>query len=183
MLMARVLKAESQKNIPLHLEAIRLLTALRNKSSERTSEMNLKLMLHSPEKYQAENLAGKPAVFKCKLNGIKKKKCRKQMMSLKDVTDFSTLEEYKTDIEKTLKTKKENAAKTAKEDEVVKKIVENSTMDVPETMIETKQSQIIEQFTNRLRYQGLDLKQYLQFTNSTPEQFKDSVKPEAEKKN
>ena len=136
-----------------------------------------------PEKYQAENLAGKPAVFKCKLNGIKKKEMPEADDEFaKDVTDFSTLEEYKADIEKTLKTKKENAAKTAKEDEVVKKIVENSTMDVPEAMIETEQSQIIEQFANRLRYQGLDLKQYLQFTNSTPEQFKDSVKPEAEKR-
>lgn len=85
-----------------------------------------------PEEYHAKELAGKPAVFKCKVNSIK----TKELPELDDefaseVSDFETLEEYKADIRAKLTEQKEKAAKTAKEDALVEKAVEGATMDIP----------------------------------------------------
>ena len=89
-----------------------------------------------PEKYQAADLAGKPAVFKVKINEIK----AKELPELNDefaseVSEFDTLAEYKEDLRKHLEVEKENEAKRTKEDEAIKKIIDKSTMEIPEAMI------------------------------------------------
>ncbi len=133
-----------------------------------------------PEDYQAEDLAGKPALFKCKLNGIKET----QLPELDDdfaadVSEFDTLDEYKNDLKETLKAKKEKEAKNAKESLVVDKIIEGAQMDIPEPMINTQKEQMLNEFAQQLSYQGLSIDQYFQFSGMTKEKFLETAEPEA----
>ncbi len=136
-----------------------------------------------PENYQAEDLAGKPAVFKCKLNGIKET----ELPELDDefaseVSEFETLDEYKEDIKATLQVKKEKAAKNTKEGLVIDKIIENATMDIPTPMVETTKEQMMNEFAQQISYQGLSIEQYFQFTGMTKEKFMETATPEAERR-
>ncbi|MGN0464873.1 MAG: trigger factor [Lachnospiraceae bacterium] len=133
-----------------------------------------------PEEYHAPDLAGKPALFEVKVNGIKTKELPVLDDDFaQDVSDFDTLDEYKEDIKKKLVEQKEQAAKTEKENAVLEKIVENAQMDIPEAMIETQQHQLADDFAQRLSYQGLQLEQYFQFTGMTQEKFMEDLKPQA----
>ena len=136
-----------------------------------------------PEQYHAPELAGKPAVFKCKVNAIK----AKELPELDDefaseVSEFETLAEYKEDIKKNLIDKKEKEAKTKKEDQAVEKAVANAQMDVPEAMVEATQEQMAQDFAYRLQSQGLKMEQYFQFTGLNKKTFLDQMKPQAEKR-
>ncbi len=133
-----------------------------------------------PEEYQASELAGKAAVFKCTVKGIKEK----ELPELDDefaseVSTFETLAEYKEDVKKTLTQRKEDAAKNAKEDAAIKAVIDDATMDIPEAMIETEQRQILDEFTQRLQMQGLSVEQYMQFTGLTKQALIDQTKPQA----
>jgi trigger factor len=136
-----------------------------------------------PEEYQAEDLAGKAAVFKCVIREIKEA----ELPELDDefaseVSDFETLDEYKEDIRKTALVKKEKEAKDEKEGKVIDKIIENSTMDVSDAQIKDTQESIKENFAQQLSYQGIKLEQYLQIVGSNEDAFLESVKPEAERR-
>lgn len=133
-----------------------------------------------PEDYQAADLAGKPAVFKCRLNGIKET----ELPDLDDefaseVSEFDTLDEYKADIKATLQVKKEKAAKNTKEGLVIDKIIENASMEVPDPMVETTKEQMVQEFAQQISYQGLSIEQYFQFTGMSKEKFLESATPEA----
>ena len=133
-----------------------------------------------PEEYQAEDLAGKPAMFKVTIKGIK----ATELPELNDefaseASEFDTMDEYKEDIRKTLLVKKETEAKREKESKVIDKIVENATMEVPDAMIETMQEQMVDEFAQRLNYQGLNIEQYFKFTGSDMNAMKEQCKPEA----
>ena len=134
-----------------------------------------------PEKYQAADLAGKPAVFKVKINEIK----TKELPELNDefaseVSEFDTLAEYKEDLRKHLEVEKENEAKRTKEDEALKKIIDKSTMEIPEAMIETQCENMINEFAQRIAQSGLSMEQYMQFSGMTIDGLKEQVRPEAE---
>ena len=134
-----------------------------------------------PEKYQAADLAGKPAVFKVKINEIK----TKELPELNDefaseVSEFDTLAEYKEDLRKHLEVEKENEAKRTKEDEALKKIIDKSTMELPEAMIETQCENMINEFAQRIAQSGLSMEQYMQFSGMTIDGLKEQVRPEAE---
>ena len=136
-----------------------------------------------PEEYHAKELAGKPAVFKCKVNSIK----TKELPELDDefaseVSDFETLEEYKADIRAKLTEQKEKAAKTAKEDALVEKAVEGATMDIPDLMIESQARSMVQDFAQRLQQQGLSMDQYMQYTGSTVEKMIEESKEQAKKR-
>ena len=136
-----------------------------------------------PEDYQAPELAGKPAVFKCTIKEIKEK----QLPELDDefaseVSEFDTLAEYKEDVKKNLTEKKEAEAKNAKEDKVVDAIIADAKMDIPEAMIATQQRQMADDFAQRIQMQGLSIDQYFQFTGLTREAFLEQMKPQAEKR-
>ena len=134
-----------------------------------------------PEDYQAEELAGKPAVFKCTVLEIKEKELPEVDDEFAaEVSEFDTLAEYKEDIKKNLAEKKASAAKSKKESEVIEAIVNDSKMDVPEAMIETKQRQMVDDFAQRMQMQGLSMEQYFQFTGLTPEKMLEQVRPQAE---
>lgn len=136
-----------------------------------------------PEDYQAEDLAGKPAVFKCKINTI----TESQLPELNDefaseVGGCDTLDQYKTEVkEKLLAQKKKNAA-NEKEVKALDKVIENATMDIADAQVEDMQKRMRDEFAQSLQYQGINFEQYLQIVNVTEEAFLERVKPDALKR-
>lgn len=136
-----------------------------------------------PEEYQAEELAGKPAVFKVTVKEIKAKELPELDDDLaQDVSDFDTLDEYKEDVKKSLTAKKEDAAKREKEEAVIGKIIENADFDVPEPMVDAQVRQMTQEFAQRIQSQGLSMEQYMQFTGLTPQKMVEDMKPQALKR-
>jgi trigger factor len=136
-----------------------------------------------PEDYQADELAGKAAVFKCTVKEIKEK----ELPELDDefaseVSEYDTFEEYKASIVKRIADKKEADAKNAKEDAVIEAIIADATMEIPDAMVETQQRQMVEDFAQRIQSQGLSMEQYMQFTGLTPQALIEQVKPQAMKR-
>jgi trigger factor len=136
-----------------------------------------------PEDYHSEEVAGKPAVFHVKILGI----TEKQLPDIdddfaQDTTEFDSLEEYKADIREKLKLGKEEQAKNVMGNQLIDKVVEASEIDVPEAMIEAQVDQMVQDFKQRLGYQGMDFDMYLQYTGKDPESFREDMKPEAEKR-
>ena len=133
-----------------------------------------------PEEYGAKELAGKEAVFKCKVNGIKVKELPEADDEFaQEVSEFDTLDEYKADIKAKLLKDKEDEAKRVKEDAVIGKIVENATMEIPDAMVEYQTQQMLDDFGRRMQSQGLSLEQYFQFTGMTEADYKEQMKPRA----
>ena len=134
-----------------------------------------------PENYQAEELKGKAAVFKCTIKEIREK----ELPALDDefaseVSEFDTLEEYRKDVRETLFIEKEKAAREAKEAAVIDAIIADSDMDIPEAMVTTQQKQMIDEFAQRIQMQGLTMEQYLQFTGASLDKMMEQVRPQAE---
>lgn len=136
-----------------------------------------------PEDYQAENLAGKPVVFKVEIKEIKEKQLPQADDEFAaEVSEFDTLDEYKADVKKKLVEKKEKEIKAAKENAVIEAIIADAKMDIPEAMIETQQRQLVDDFAQRLRAQGLSVEQYFQFTGLDHGKLMEQVKPQAEQR-
>ena len=134
-----------------------------------------------PEQYQAEELAGKPAVFKVKIHEVKAKELPELDDEFaQDVSEFNTLEEYKEDLKKHLEVQKEDEAKRTKEDEAIQKIIDKSTMEIPEAMIKTQCENMVNEFAQRLAQSGLSMEQYMQFSGLTLDKLEEQVRPEAE---
>ena len=136
-----------------------------------------------PEDYQASELAGKPAVFKCIVKEIREK----ELPELDDefaseVSEFDTLAEYREDVKKNLTERKEAEAKAAKEEKVVEAIIADAKMDIPEAMLATQQRSMADDFAQRIRMQGITIDQYFQFTGLTREAFLEQLKPQAEER-
>ena len=136
-----------------------------------------------PEDYQAEELAGKAAVFKCTIHKIE----AKELPALdddfaKDVSEFDTLDEYKKEIKDNLTKKKEEQAKTEKENAVVDKAVENATMEIPDQMVEEQVNGMVNDYARRLESQGISFKQYVEITGMTAEKIGEQMKPQAIKR-
>ncbi|MDE6903218.1 MAG: trigger factor [Lachnospiraceae bacterium] len=136
-----------------------------------------------PEDYQAEELQGREAVFKCTVKEIREK----EIPELDDefaseVSEFDTLAEYKEDVRKNLTEKKEKDAEAARENEAVQAAVEASEIEIPEAMLETQQRQMVDEFAQRITMQGMSMEQYMQFTGATYEKMIEQVKPQAEER-
>ncbi len=133
-----------------------------------------------PEDYHTEDLAGKPATFKVALKSIKEKvlpEIDDEFAS--EVSDFDTLEEYKEDIRKNIRESKEKAAKTAKENIAIMKLVEASEMEIPDAMVETQARGMYEDFARRMENNGISMEQYMQYTNMTEENLMEEMRPTA----
>lgn len=135
-----------------------------------------------PEDYHAEELKGKPAVFKCKLHEIKEK----ELPALddefaKDASEFDTLDELKADLRKKAEEANEKSASDAVENKLIDTVIENMEAEVPEEMIEARIDDMIRDFEYRLQSQGLNLETYLQYTGMDKNSFRFTFKVQAEK--
>ena len=133
-----------------------------------------------PEEYHAEDLAGKEAVFNCKVNEIR----AKELPAIDDefaaeVSEFETLDEYKADVKAKIKADKEKDGKANQEKQAVEQAIANATMEIPEAMIDTEANQMFEQFAQRIQSQGLTMDQYFQFTGLTREKMLEEIRPQA----
>ncbi|NGQ94378.1 trigger factor [Brevibacillus sp. SYP-B805] len=133
-----------------------------------------------PEEYHSPSLAGKQAVFKVKLNGIK----RKNLPVLddefaKDVSEFDTLEELKADTRKKLEEKAAKDKDTYVREQLLLKASENAEIDIPGVMIEHELDQMVNEFAQRLRIQGMDIDLYYQFSGMDESQLRDQFRTDA----
>lgn len=136
-----------------------------------------------PEEYHAEDLAGKEAVFKCKVHEIKEQEIPEiNDEFVKDVSEFDTLDEYKADIrtnlEKSAAVKAENNMKNS----VIEKVFEANDIDVPDVMVESEIDNMMSEFDQQLRGQGMDINSYFQYLGKEPKDFRDEMKDDAFKK-
>lgn len=135
-----------------------------------------------PENYGQKDLAGKPAKFEVEIKDIKFKELPELNDEfVQDTTEFETLQEYKNDIVGKLLAQNIQNAKSAKEEEVISKAVENAEMDVPEVMIENDVQAKIDDFSRNIQQQGLTLDVYLQYMGQTVETMKEAYRPMSEK--
>ena len=136
-----------------------------------------------PENYQSADLAGKPAVFKCTVLKITEKVLPELNDEFADdVSEFSTLDEYKADIRKNLEVRKEEQARTEKENKVIDAIIADSDITIPEPMLKAQQEQIVDEFAQRLQSQGLNIDQYFSYMGGSREKMMDEVKDQADKR-
>lgn len=136
-----------------------------------------------PEDYHAEDLAGKEAVFKCKVHEVKEEEVPEiNDEFVKDVSEFDTLDEYKADIREELEKSKASRAENAMKNKVIEKVFEANDIDVPDVMVESEIDNMISEFDQQLRSQGLDLNTYMQYLGKDPKEMRDELKDEAFKK-
>ena len=135
-----------------------------------------------PEEYHAEELKGKPALFKVKINSIKVKELPELDDEFaKDVSEFDTLEDLKKDIKETLsKAGKENAAHKTEEN-VINAVCDATEIDIPDAMINSQIDKMLRDFDMNMRYQGLNLEQYLKYTGMTVDKMRAQFKDDAAK--
>ena len=136
-----------------------------------------------PEEYHAPDLAGKPALFEVKIHDVK----AKEYPELNDdfaseVSEFDTMAEFRANVKERLEKRAEQKVKTETENAVIDKVCENAEVEIPEAMINEEVDKMINDFAQRLQYQGLDLNTYMQYTGNTMEGFKENFKPQAEKR-
>ena len=136
-----------------------------------------------PAEYHVEELKNKPAVFKVKVKEIKRKELPEANDEFaSEVSDFDTMEEYKKDLTEKLQAEKIEAAKTADEDKVVAKVIENATMEIPDQMVEEQVNGMVNDYARRLESQGISFKQYVEITGMTAEKIGEQMKPQAIKR-
>lgn len=135
-----------------------------------------------PTEYHAENLAGKEAVFKVKLNGLK----FNELPALdddfvRDVSEFNTLDEYKADVKAKIEERNAKTADAAVEEQILEALMGKLEADIPEAMFETETENFVRDYDNRLRMQGLDLSTYFKYTGMNLDTMREQMRPQAEK--
>ena len=134
-----------------------------------------------PKEYGAEDLAGKDAVFKIKLHEIKIRELPEiDDEFAKDVSEFDTIKDLKADIKKKALERKQTAAENAVENDLVNQIVEGIEGEIPEAMYESRLDGAVQDFAYRLQSQGMNLETYLKFTGGSLEDFRKTMRPQAE---
>lgn len=170
------------ESYPLELGAGQFIPGFEEQVAGHSAEEEFDVNVTFPEEYHAEELAGKPVVFKCKLHEIK----GKELPALddefaKDVSEFDTLEELKKDLSEKLEHQKQHAADDAVEKQLIDAVIDGFHAEIPACMIEIRIDESIREFDARLRSQGLDLKGYLQYTGMTVEAMRESMREGAER--
>ena len=144
-----------------------------------TKEVNVTF----PENYGSEELNGKPAKFDVTVKEIKVKEVPALDDEFaKEVSEFETLAELKEDIKKNLQKAEDQKAENEFEEAIITAVIENTKLDLPQVMVEKEIDHMMNDLENRLKYQGLTLEQYMEFTGNTPEKMRDFMKENAERK-
>lgn len=134
-----------------------------------------------PTDYPAKELAGKEAVFACKVNLVEKKEVPELTDKLiADTTDFETLDEYKKDLKAKLLEEEKNKAERKLENEIIEGVVDCSKVEIPKVLIDHEVEHIVKDFAQRLSYQGIGLEDYLSYLKTNLEDFKKDKQKDAE---
>ena len=133
-----------------------------------------------PEDYHAENLKGKDAVFRCRVNSISEHQVPELDDDfVQDVSEFQTVDEYKADVEKRVRERKENARKSANETAAVKAALKNAVMEIPDVMVEEQARRLVDEFAQQIQSQGMNMDQYMQLSGMNQELLVNQMKPQA----
>lgn len=160
------------ENYPLELGSGSFIPGFEEQVAGHKSEEEFDVNVTFPEEY-AEELAGKDAVFKCKIHEIKSKELPELDDEFaKDVSEFDTLDELKDDLKKQIGERKAANAKTDFENQLLEQVCDNMEVEIPECMFDQKCDEMIQDYAYRLQMQGIDLNTYLGYLGQTPEQFK-----------
>ena len=134
-----------------------------------------------PEEYHAEELSGKPAVFKCKLHAINKIELPELDDDFaKDVSEFDTFAEYKADVKAKIEKRHETNADMEVENSIMTKLIEALEDEIPETMFEAEVENCVRDYDNNLRMRGLDLNTYFKYTGLDLDKLREQMRPQAE---
>ncbi len=169
------------ENYPLELGSGSFIPGFEEQVAGHKIDEDFDVNVTFPSEY-AEELAGKDAVFKCKLHEIKVK----EMPELddefaKDVSEFDTLDELKADIKKQISEKKKNEAKTDFENQLIEQVAENMECEIPECMFTQRTDEMVKDYSYRLQMQGIDLNTYLSYLGQDMDTFRESFRTGAEK--
>ena len=135
-----------------------------------------------PADYHAEELAGKEACFKCKVNAITKVELPELDDDFaKDVSEFDTFAEYRADVKAKIEKRHENAAEAEFEEKLIDALIEKLVAEIPEAMFVAETENFVRDYDNRLRQSGLDLKTYFQYTGLDLDALRAQLRPQAEK--
>ena len=133
-----------------------------------------------PEDYHAEELKGKPAVFKCRVNSISEHQVPEfDEDFVQDVSEFDTVEEYKADVERKIRERKESAQKVENETAAIRAALKNAQMDIPDAMVDDQAQTLVEEFAQRIQSQGMNMQQYMQITGMNEQMFAQQMRPQA----
>ena len=169
------------ENYPLELGSGSFIPGFEEQVAGHKSDEEFDVNVTFPEDYAAE-LAGKDAVFKCKIHEIKSK----ELPELDDdfaseVSEFDTMDEFRADVRKKLEEAAENKAKVETENAVIDKVIENAEFDLPDAMVETQIDNSVRDFAQRLSYQGMNLDMYMQYTGMTMDALRAQFAEQAKK--
>lgn len=169
------------ENYPLELGSGSFIPGFEEQVAGHSVDEEFDVNVTFPEEYQADNLAGKDAVFKVKIHEIKKK----EMPELddefaKDVSEFDTLDELKEDIKKQISEKKADEARKDIENQLIEQIIDGMEAEIPECMFNSRCDEMINDYSYRLQMQGIDLETYLQYIGQDMDQFKATFREGAE---
>lgn len=137
-----------------------------------------------PEEYHAEELAGKPATFKTKINEIKTKEVPELDDELANELDSeaNTVDEYKENLRKQLAESKATEVENVQKEEAITKATDNAKVDIPDAMIKTEEDRMLQEFAQRLQQQGLNLETYFQISGQSEEDLRGQMKEDAEQR-
>lgn len=170
------------ENYPLELGSGSFIPGFEEQVAGHKTEEEFDVNVTFPEEYQAENLAGKDAVFKVKIHEIK----TKEVPALddefaKDVSEFDTLDELKADLKKQLSEKKAEDARRDLENQLLEQAIDGMEAEIPEVMFTKRADEMINDYAYRLQAQGIDLQTYLQYMGQDMDAFRATFKDGAEK--
>ena len=170
------------ENYPLELGSGSFIPGFEEQVAGHKTEEEFDVNVTFPEEYQAENLAGKDAVFKVKIHEIK----TKEVPALddefaKDVSEFDTLDELKADLKKQISEKKAEDARRDLENQLLEQAIDGMEAEIPEVMFTKRADEMINDYTYRLQAQGIDLQTYLQYMGQDMDAFRATFKDGAEK--
>ena len=169
------------ENYPLELGSGSFIPGFEEQVAGHSIDEEFDVNVTFPEEYAAE-LAGKEAVFKCKIHEIKATELPELDDEFaKDVSEFDTLDELKEDLKKKLSDSKEAKAKTDIENQLLDQVVEGMEADIPECMFAKRTDEMMQEYSYQLQNSGIDLDTYLQYMGQDKETFKASLKDGAEK--
>ena len=137
-----------------------------------------------PEDYAAEDLAGKPAVFKVLVHEIKTRTlpALEELAEEAEIEGVETLEDLKLNIKTRMQNQKDMAAEEKYTDELYTKVIEATEFDLPESILNQELETTVNEIRQNIQQQGLDLDTFLKITGKTAETFKEEIKPQAEKR-